>query len=123
MKFFPLLVGADVALGIPIQSAGDGISGPDLRTVIGATLVALKPDEVTTVTWTPSIVAANVAPYFLTIVTATVAMLRFPFTGTELDTKGLWRVSWSLALPDTPHTWPSAPEDTSIFTVTDKFFR
>lgn len=123
MKYFPLLVGPDVALSIPISSVGDSISGPDLRTVIGATLFALKPDEVTVVQWTATIVPANVTPYFQTSITATLAMLRYAFTGTELDQTGTWYVSWKLSLPDAPHTWPEAPEDRSIFTVVDPFFR
>jgi hypothetical protein len=119
VKYFPLFAGPDVALGIPITSVGDGISGPDLRTVIGATMYALKPDEVTILTWVPSIVPADGQSGII----ATLAKLRYPFTGTELDTKGLWRVSWLLALPDTPHTWPEAPEDTSVFVVLDKWGR
>ncbi len=119
MKVFPLFAGPDVAIGIPITSVGDGVQGPDLRTVIGATLSVLKPDNVTTLTWTPTIGPAigQIA------ITATLAMLRYQFTGTELDTKGIWRVSWTLALSDTPHTWPEAPEDTSAFLVTDAWGR
>ena len=120
MITFPLLVGPNVALQIPFSSVGDGISGPDLRTVIGATMFALKPDK-STLTWTPTIVAANVAPYFQSSITATLAMLRYAFTGTELDQTGTWKVAWLLALPDTPHTWPEVPVDASIFTVLDKF--
>lgn len=119
MKTFPLLAGPDVALGIPITSAGDGISGPNLTTVIGATLSVLKPDEVTVLTWTPTIVPAIGQVSIL----PTLAMLRYAFNGTELNVKGIWRVSWVLALTDTPHTWPEAPEDTSSFLVTDQWGR
>jgi len=119
VKTFPLNAGPDVALGIPITSVGDGISGPNLATAIGATFYVLKPDNVTSLTWTATIVPA----IGQISVTSTLAMLRYAFTGAELDTKGIWRVSWILALPDTPHTWPEAPEDTSSFLVTDKWGR
>ena len=116
MKTFPLLAPAGLPLGIPISSSGDGVSGPDLRSVTGATMSVLKPDRVTILTWIPSVVAApgQVA------ITATDAMLRYTFTGTELDAEGVWRVSWKLTLTGGT-TWPMAPEDSTVFLVTDQF--
>ena len=118
MKIFPLFIGPDAVLGIPITSVGDGVNGPDLRTVTNATLSVVKPDGLTILTW-----AATIGPADGQIaILATLAKLSYPFTGTELDTKGMWIVSWLLNLADTNH-WPEAPEDTSLFTVTDKWGR
>lgn len=105
---FPIGVGPDVILGIPITS-----TTLDLTTVVSVTLVARRQDGTTKAPWTASLVAA---PGNATV-TATAAVIAYPFQTTDLDQKGTWSVSIQLNLIDGNHWWTTPPGQT--FTVTD----
>lgn len=93
---FPLNVGPDVVLGIPITS-----TTVDLRTVTSVTLTAQRPDQTTKSPWSATLVPADGA----SSITATAAKVSYAFNTTDLDMKGPWRVSIVLNLSDGGHWW------------------
>ena len=113
---FPIGVGPDMPLAIPITSTPPPLGNAvDLTTVVNVTLTPRRQDGSTKSPWTATLVPA----IGQTLVIPTAAIIRYPFQTTDLDTKGVWRVSIVLNLTDGGHWWTKPLE--ASFRVTDPF--
>lgn len=116
LKEFILGVGPDVTLGIPITSVGPP-NAVDLTTVSSVTLTPMRQDGTTKAPWIATLVPA----FGNIVVTPNAAIVAYPFQTTDLDQKGVWRVSITLNLNDGGHWWTEPPE--SQFRVIDPWGR